>query len=63
MFANALGAFSPTKFVPLLVPSCSLIWPPAEASVPTMISSTALFESKSNAEFAVATLEHGLVNL
>ena len=54
MFDRELGAFNPTKLVPLFVPSFSFKVPPVEASVPKINSSTALFVSKSNAEFAVA---------
>ena len=39
----------------MFVPSFNLIVSPTVAEVPNIISSTALFESKSRAEFAVAT--------
>ena len=55
VFAIALGAFSPTKFVPLFVPSFILIVPPALALLPTINSSIALFASTIKAELAVFT--------
>ena len=50
---TALGALSPIKFVPLLVPSFNFKVPPTVDELPIKISSIALLLSTSKAELAV----------
>jgi hypothetical protein len=60
---TALGALSPMKFVPLLVPSFNFKVPPV-AELPIKISSIALLLSTSNAELKLLMyLERDLIDL